>query len=316
MNVLVTGGAGFLGSHFVRAILDDRLPGLEGATVTIIDKVTWGGSSANLGEISENKRLSVVPADLKDAPMIATAVREKDAIVHFAAETGPGAARTNVAGTQVLLDAALRSEVPRFVQISGAEVYGSIDDGAWAEDAPLMPSTPYAASKAGADLMALAYHRGHGLPVMVTRAGLTYGTFQHPARPLPRLLTSLLDGRPAALADRGSQVRDWLHVDDHCRALARVLGDGRAGEIYHIGGSVELSWRDLVGIALAECGAGWDRIVPDRDAERADHRHALDDDKIRRELGWRPRVEFTAGLSSTIGWYRNNAAWWRPLLPA
>jgi dTDP-glucose 4,6-dehydratase len=315
MNLLVTGGAGFIGSHFVRAILDDRLPGLEGATVTVLDKVTWGGSAANLGDVAANGRLSVIPADVRDAPMIAGAVRDRDAVVHFAAESGPGAARTNVAGTQVLLDAALRSEVPRFVQVSGAEVYGSVAEDAWAEDAPLAPTTPFAASKAGADLMALAYHRGHDLPVVVTRAALTYGTFQHPARPLPRLVTSLLDGRPAALADRGRRVRDWLHVDDHCRALALVVRAGRAGEVYHIGGSLELSWRDLTGLVLAECGAGWNRIVPDRQAERDDHRRALDDDKIRRELGWRPRVEFTAGLTSTIGWYRNNADWWRPLLP-
>jgi dTDP-glucose 4,6-dehydratase len=312
MNLLVTGGAGFLGSHFVRAVLGDRLPGLEGASVTVLDKQTWGGGLTGL---TENSRLSVIPADLKDAPMVATAVRGRDAVVHLAAETGPGAARTNVAGTQVLLDAARRSEVPRFVQISGAEVYGSIETGEWTEDAPLTPTTPFAASKAGADLMALAYHRSQGLSVVVIRAGMAYGTHQHPARPLPRLVTSLLDGRPAALAARGSPVRDWLHVDDLCRALALALLGGRPGEIYHVGGSVELSWRDLAGIVLAECGAGWDKVVPDRDAEPDDQRQALDDGKIRSELGWRPRVEFTAGLKATIGWYRNNTEWWRPLLP-
>jgi dTDP-glucose 4,6-dehydratase len=309
MNLLVTGGAGFLGSHLIRAILEDRLPGLEGATVTVFDKQPWGAG------LPETKRLDVIPADLRDAPMVATAVRDRDAVIHLAAETGPGAARTNVAGTQIMLDAAVRSEVPRFLQVSGAEVYGSIADGAWTEDAPLTPTTPYAASKAGADLMALAYHRGHGLPVVVLRTSVTYGTHQHPARPLPRLVTSLLDRRPAPLADRGRRIRDWLHVDDHCHALSRTLQDGRPGEIYHAGGSVELSWRDLVGMILAECGAGWDRVVTDRDADRDDHRQALDDDKIRRELGWRPRVEFAAGLSATIRWYRDNPSWWRPLLP-
>ena len=308
MNVLVTGGAGFLGSHLVRAILDDRLPGLEDATVTVLDKQPWGG------RLPEHKRLEVIPADLRDATMVATAVRDRDAVVHLADETGPGAARTNVAGTQIMLDAALRNEVPRFLQVSGAEVYGSIPDGEWTESSPLNPTTPYAASRAGADLMALAYHRSHGLPVVVTRAATTYGTHQRPARPLPRLITSLLDGRPALLADRGRRVRDWLHVDDHCRALARALQNGRPGEVYHVGGSVELSHRDVVGIILAECGAGWDRVVPDRDAPTDDQRRALDDVKIRSDLGWIPRVEFTAGLTATIRWYRDHADWWRPLL--
>jgi dTDP-glucose 4,6-dehydratase len=172
-----------------------------------------------------------------------------------------------------------------------------------------------AATRAGADLMALAYHRTHGLPVVVTRASATYGTHQHPERPLPRLVTSLLDGRPVPLPGDGTRTREWLHVDDHCQAIALALLDGRPGEVYHVGGTVELSQRDLTEIVLAECDAGWDRVLPVDDDKGDDQRQALDDDKIRRELGWRPRTEFASGLAATVRWYRDNPGWWRPLLP-
>lgn len=316
MNLLVTGGAGFVGSHFVRAVLADRLPGLEGASVTVLDKITYAGNFANLGPVAESKRLDFVPADICDRPVVEMALRNQHAVVHFAGESrAPDAAATNVAGTQVLLDAALRHGVPRLAHVSTAEVYGSIVIGAWTERSPLAPTTPVAATRAGADLMALAYHRTHGLPVVVTRASATYGTHQHPEKPLPRLVTGLLDGRTVALPGDGTRTRDWLHVDDHCRAVALALLDGRPGETYHIGGSVELSQRDLTELILAECEAGWDRVTPADDDPGDDHRQAVDDDKIRRELGWRPRTEFTAGLAATVRWYRDNPTWWRPLLP-
>ncbi|NMO53502.1 NAD-dependent epimerase/dehydratase family protein [Actinoplanes sp. TBRC 11911] len=316
MKLLVTGGAGFLGSHFVRAVLADRLPGLQGATVTVLDNLSYVGAFANLGAVAENNRLDFMPGDVTDAPVVRAAVRGHDAIVHFAAATpaagGEILARANALGTQVLLDAAIRHDVGRFVQVSGGRVYGSIDDGAWDETTSVTPVTPYAATKAGGDLLALASHRTHGLPVVVTRAADTYGPRQHLTATIPRAVIHLLDGRTVPLASDGGAVREWLHADDHCRALALALSRGRAGEIYHIGGSVELSDRDLIGEILQELGAGWDRVAvgPEPPAGR----YALDDGKIRRELGWQPEVEFLTGLSATVRWYRQNPDWWRPLL--
>jgi len=322
MKLLVTGGAGFLGSHFVRSTLAGHLPGLEDAQLTVLDKMTYAGNFANLGPVSESPRLDFVPGDVCDAALVDAVVRDHDAIVHFAAETSADRsiaaaepfAAANVVGTQVLLDAALRHGTGRFLQVSTDAVYGSIDTGAWTERSPLAPSTPYAATKAGADLLALACHRTHGLPVVVTRGSSTYGPYQHPEKTVPRLVTSLLDGRTVTLDGDGGEVRDWSHVDDHCRGLALALLEGRAGATYHIGGSIELSHRDLTGVLLQECGAGWDRVATAEDPESHDQRYALDDDRIRRELGWRPRVEFTSGIAATVQWYRDNPDWWRPLL--
>jgi dTDP-glucose 4,6-dehydratase len=322
MNLLITGGAGFIGSHFVRSALQDQLPGLVGASVTVLDKLTYAGNFANLGPVAEHKRLDFVPADICDAPVIDSVVRRHDAIVHFAAEShvdrsiadAADFATTNVVGTQVLLDAALRHGIRRFVHISTDEVYGSIDTGAWTERSPVAPNSPYAATKAGSDLIALAYHRTHGLPVVVTRCSNNYGPYQHPEKLIPRFVTNLLQGRPVPLYGAGSQIRDWLHVDDHCRAVAMVLQYGQPGEVYHVGGTVEISNRDLTGVLLDECGAGWDQVVNVTDRKGHDFRYALDDDKIRRDLGWRPHIEFTTGIADTVRWYRDHPGWWRPLV--
>lgn len=322
-NLLVTGGAGFLGSHFVRSLLADRLPGLEGARVTVLDKLTYAGNFANLGSVAHDKRLDFVPGDVTDAALVDVVFRGQDAVVHFAAETStarsvhePAAfAAANVLGTQILLDAALRHGTGRFVQISGDAVYGSLDDGVWTEDTPLAPTSAYAATKAAADLLALACCRTHGLEVVVVRMCAVYGPQQHPEKTLPRFLTSLLSGRSLRLTGGGTVVRDWLHEDDCCRAVARVLVDGRAGEVYHVGGSLELPERDLARLVLDEVDEPGGRVEPaDGDVPARDHRRALDDDKIRRELGWHPRIEFTTGLAGTVHWYRANPGWWRPLL--
>jgi dTDP-glucose 4,6-dehydratase len=311
MRLFVTGGAGFVGSHFVRAILADRLPGLQGASVTVLDKLAYAGSFTNLGPVAESGRLDFVPADVADAAVVRPALRGHDVVVHFAS-TRSGA---DVPGVEALLAAARAGDIARFVHISTDEVYGSIDHGAWTERSPLSPTTPGAAAQAGADLMALAHHRTYGLPVVVTRAGATYGPYQDPAETLPRLVTELLDGRTARLPGDGTRVRDWLHVDDHCHGIALALLKGRAGDVYHIGGSVELADRDLAGLILEHMGRSGDHIEPLDDGKAHDHRQALDDDKIRRELGWRPRIEFSSGLADTIRWYRDHPSWWRPLLP-
>jgi dTDP-glucose 4,6-dehydratase len=310
MNLLVTGGAGFIGSHFVRSVLTDALPGLAGARVTVLDKLAYAGSFANLGAVAESKRLDFVPGDIADAALIDAVLPGHDAVVNLADERSFAAA--NVAGAQVLLDAALRQGTARFVQVSTGAVYGSIGTGAWTERSPLNPTTPYAATRAAADLLALAYHRAHGVPVVVTRSVNVYGPHQHPGKLVPRFVTNLLTGRTVPLYGDGGQVREWVHVEDHCRATALALLEGSAGEVYHVGGSAELTNRELTGMLLAECGADEQRVVTVEDRQGHDRRHALDDDKIRQELGYRPRVTFEAGLAATVQWYRDNEEWWRP----
>jgi dTDP-glucose 4,6-dehydratase len=322
MNLLVTGGAGFIGSYFVRAVLADAMPGLAGARITVLDKLTYAGNFANLGPVAESKRLDFVPGDICDAALVDTVVRRHDAIVHFAAEShvdrsilaAADFATTNVIGTQVLLDAALRHGIGRFLHVSTDEVYGSIEAGAWTERSPVSPNSPYAATKAASDLLALAYHRTHALPVVVTRSANNYGPYQHPEKVIPRFVTNLLEGRTVQLYGDGTQIRDWVHVDDHCRGVTLALLEGQPGEIYHIGGNTELSNRDLVGQLLRECGADWSRVVNVADRNGHDRRYALDDDRIRRELGYRPRIDFADGLPATIQWYRDHTEWWRPLV--
>jgi dTDP-glucose 4,6-dehydratase len=322
MNLLVTGGAGFIGSYFVRTVLADAMPGLAGARITVLDKLTYAGNFANLGPVAESKRLDFVPGDICDAALVDTVVRRHDAIVHFAAEShvdrsilaAADFATTNVIGTQVLLDAAHRHGTGRFLHISTDEVYGSIEAGAWTERSPVSPNSPYAATKAASDLLALAYHRTHGLPVVVTRSANNYGPYQHPEKVIPRFVTNLLEGRTVQLYGDGTQIRDWVHVDDHCRGVTLALLEGQPGEIYHIGGNTELSNRDLVGQLLRECGADWSRVVNVADRKGHDRRYALDDDRIRRELGYRPRIEFADGLPATVQWYRDHTEWWRPLV--
>ncbi|WP_067501390.1 dTDP-glucose 4,6-dehydratase [Actinoplanes sp. TFC3] len=321
MELLITGVAGFIGSAFVRLALQDQLPGLAGARITVLDKLTYAGNFANLGPVSESDRLDFVPGDVADAALVDTLMRRHDHVIHFAAEShvdrsilaAAEFAQTNVVGTQVLLDAAQRHGVTKFVHVSTDEVYGSIAQGKWREDTPIAPNSPYAATKAGADLLALAYHRTHGLPVVVTRCANNYGPYQHPEKLIPRFVTNLLSGRPVPLYGDGAQVRDWVHVEDHCRGTASALLRGRAGEVYHIGGDKELTNKGLTALLLQACGAGWDRVEHVADRKGHDRRYALDDRKIRGERGYRPEVEFSAGLAATVQWYRENTEWWRPL---
>jgi dTDP-glucose 4,6-dehydratase len=244
-----------------------------------------------------------------------------DLVVHFAAESHvdrsiAGAAAfvtTNVLGTQVLLDAALRHRVDRFVHVSTDEVYGSIETGAWTETQPLAPSSPYSAAKAGSDLLALAYHRTHGAPVVVTRCSNNYGPYQFPEKVIPLFVTNLLDRRPVPLYGDGGNVRDWLHVDDHCAGVQLVAERGRLGEVYHIGGGTELTNKELTARLLEACDAGWEMVAYVEDRKGHDRRYSLDISKITSELGYAPRVDFTAGLAATVAWYRDNRAWWEPL---
>jgi dTDP-glucose 4,6-dehydratase len=323
MDLLVTGGAGFIGSHFVRTVLTDGYPEVAGSTVTVLDRLSYAGNRANLAPVAGHARLRFVVGDIRDPAVVDAVVAGRDAVVHVAAEThvdrsivsAAAFADTNVRGTQVLLDAAVRHGVRRFVQVSTDEVYGSIAAGRWDESAPLTPRSPYAATKAGGDLLALAYRHTHGLPVVVTRCANNYGPYQHPEKLVPRFVTRLLDGRTVPLYGDGEHVRDWLHVADHCQGLALALARGRPGEVYHLAGGTELTNRQLTGLLLAACGAGWDAVEPVPDRKGHDRRYALDDGKARDELGYAPRVDFPAGLAATVAWYREHRAWWEPLHP-
>jgi dTDP-glucose 4,6-dehydratase len=321
MRILVTGGAGFIGSHYVRSLLQDRYAGHETSQVTVLDKLTYAGNLANLAPVRDSERLQFVEGDILDPQVVDRLVAEADAVVHFAAESHVdrsilGAAdfvMTNVVGTQTLLDAALRHGVDKFVHVSTDEVYGSIESGSWTETQPLQPNSPYSASKAGSDLIALAYARTHGVPVAVTRCSNNYGPYQFPEKVVPLFVTNLLDGKKVPLYGDGLNVRDWLHVDDHCRGIQLVLDGGRVGEVYNIGGGTELTNKELTEHLLAACGATWDSVEPVEDRKGHDRRYSVDITKISTELGYRPEVGFDEGLADTVRWYRDNRAWWEPL---
>ncbi|MDP9417634.1 MAG: dTDP-glucose 4,6-dehydratase [Actinomycetota bacterium] len=317
----MTGAAGFLGSHFVRTLVAGGYPALADAEVVILDKLTYAGNLANLPGALDEPRLRFVRGDVADPTDVEGAVDGVDSIVHFAAEThvdrsiegGGEFVRANVDGTHTLLDAARRAGVARFVHVSTDEVYGSITEGSFTEDDPLRPSSPYSASKAGADLIVQAYHRTHDAPVTLARLCNAYGPHQHPEKVIPRFVTNLLDGRPVPLYGDGRNVRTWMHVDDSCRAVQLVLERGRAGEIYNVGGGPELTNLELTERLLAACGAGWDRVRFVADRKGHDRRYSLDWTKIRTELGFTPRFDFETGLAETVRWYAENRAWWEPL---
>ncbi|REF35084.1 dTDP-glucose 4,6-dehydratase [Thermasporomyces composti] len=319
--ILVTGAAGFVGSHFVRTLLTGGYPSLAGARVTVLDKLTYAGNLANLDPVRDLPGFSFVHGDIADAALVDEVLPGHDAVVHFAAESHvdrsiKGAAdfvMTNVVGTHTLLDAALRHGVSPFIHVSTDEVYGSILEGSWPETDPLQPNSPYSASKAASDLIALSYHRTHGLDVRVTRCSNNYGPYQFPEKVIPLFITNLLEGKKVPLYGDGLNVRDWLHVDDHCRAIALVLEKGRPGEIYNIGGGTELTNKELTDRLLAACGATWDSVEYVEDRKGHDRRYSVDWTKIREELGYTPQRDFETGLAETVAWYRENRAWWEPL---
>ncbi|MFG1641367.1 dTDP-glucose 4,6-dehydratase [Amycolatopsis sp. NPDC049252] len=321
MRVLVTGGAGFIGSNYVRQALSGGYPVLAGAEVTVLDKLTYAGNRANLAPVAGSERLTFVHGDICDAAVVADVMRGVDLVVHFAAEShvdrsiaGSGDfVLTNVLGTHTLLEAALRAEVGKFVHVSTDEVYGSIDDGSWPEEHPLEPNSPYSAAKASSDLLARAYFRTHGLPVCVTRCSNNYGPYQFPEKVIPLFVTNLLDGGQVPLYGDGLNVRDWLHVDDHCQGIQLVAEAGRPGEVYNIGGGTELSNLDLTGRLLDAAGAGWDRVRRVEDRKGHDRRYSVDITKIGTELGYAPQVKFDEGLAATVAWYTANRSWWEPL---
>ncbi|MFD6619406.1 dTDP-glucose 4,6-dehydratase [Streptomyces albidoflavus] len=317
MKLLVTGGAGFIGSHYVRALLAGEYPGYEQAHVTVLDALTYAGRRENLP--ADHPRMDFVRGDICDLPLLLDVLPGHDAVVHFAAESHVDRSvrsaaefvRTNVEGTQTLLEAALRRGMSRFVHVSTDEVYGSTDEGSWTEDAPLLPNSPYAASKASSDLIARAYWRTHGLDVSVTRCSNNYGPYQFPEKLIPLFVTQLMEGKPVPLYGDGRNVREWLHVEDHCRAVQAVLTSGGAGEIYNVGGGTEHTNLELTERLLALCGADRSMIRHVTDRKGHDLRYALDDSKIREQLGYAPRITFDQGLAETVAWYKDNPGWWK-----
>ncbi|AWW35947.1 MULTISPECIES: dTDP-glucose 4,6-dehydratase [Streptomyces] len=319
-RILVTGGAGFIGSHYVRTVLGPQGPG--DVAVTVLDKLTYAGNPANLDEVRGHPRFTFVQGDICDSRLVAELMGEHDQVVHFAAEShvdrsihdGGEFVRTNVLGTHTLVDAAYRAGVKRFMHISTDEVYGSIDKGSWPETDPLAPNSPYSAAKASSDLIALAYHRTHGLDVRVTRCSNNYGHHHFPEKVIPLFITNLLDGRKVPLYGDGGNVRDWLHIDDHVQGIELVRTEGRPGEVYNIGGGTELSNKELTQLLVRACGADWDSAVEYvTDRKGHDRRYSVDCAKIREELGYEPRKDFAEGLAETVQWYRDNRAWWEAL---
>jgi dTDP-glucose 4,6-dehydratase len=317
VNVLVTGGAGFIGSNFVRYALREHADW----RVTTLDKLTYAGRRENLHDVIDDPRHTFVHGDIADAPVSGPLVEQSDIVVHFAAETHVDRSilaagdfiRTDVEGTFVLLEAARRARrLRRFVQISTDEVYGSVPSGASRETDELRPRNPYSASKAGADRLAYSYWATYDLPVIITRASNNYGPYQFPEKVIPLFVTNAIDDIAVPLYGDGRNIRDWLHVDDHCRAIDLLIDKASNGEVYNIGGGNEIMNVDLTHRILEELGKPLSLIAPVQDRPGHDRRYCLDTTKLR-SVGWRPNVPFEQGLRSTIAWYRNNEWWWRPI---
>jgi dTDP-glucose 4,6-dehydratase len=320
VDVLVTGGAGFIGSNFVRYALRSH----DDWHVTTLDKLTYAGRRENLHDVMDHPRHTFVHGDIVDAPISGPLVEQAEIVVHFAAETHVDRSihsagefiRTDVEGTFVLLEAARRAKrLRRFVQISTDEVYGSVPTGASRETDELKPRNPYAASKAGADRLAYSYWATHNVPVIITRASNNYGPYQFPEKVIPLFVTNAIDDIPVPLYGDGKNVRDWLHVDDHCAALDRLIDAAVNGEVYNVGGGNDVMNVDLTSRILSTLGKPASLIEPVADRPGHDRRYSLDTAKLR-GLGWTPRVPFEQGLRDTIAWYRANEWWWRPIKEA
>ena len=320
MRVLITGGAGFIGSNFVRMIAQGLFSDIS--TVQVLDKLTYAGVVENLLGVSTIPNYAFFQGDICDPSLVSELISEVDAVINFAAESHvdrsiSGAVdfvQTNIVGVQVLLDAIKASEKEiRFLQVSTDEVYGSIEEGSWSENWPLQPNSPYSASKASGELLARSYNKTHGMDVVITRCSNNYGTHHFPEKLIPLFITNLLEGKTVPVYGTGNNIRDWLHVDDHCRGIYQVLMNGRSGEVYNIGGGRELTNLEITELILDAMGADESSIEYVKDRKGHDLRYSVDWGKIRSELGYEPQVKFEDGLRDTIQWYRDNESWWKPL---
>lgn len=317
MRLLVCGGAGFIGSNFVRRMLQKH----EDWEIVCFDKLTYAGNLDNLLPVADDSRYTFVRGDICDRVVVEgamDAIGGVDAIVNFAAETHVDRSiaepeaflHTDILGTHTLLEAVRERGISRMVQVSTDEVYGSIDEGSFVESDGLNPSSPYSASKAGGDLQVLAYHATYGAPVMITRGSNTYGPYQYPEKLIPLFVTNALEGEQLPLYGDGMNVRDWLHVDDHCDGIEAALLHGTPGEVYNIGGGNERTNREITSIILDELGKDEGMIKRVADRPGHDRRYSIDCSKAASELGWKPVVDFERGLRATIRWYGDNEWWW------
>jgi dTDP-glucose 4,6-dehydratase len=319
MRLLVTGGAGFIGSNYVRMLLDGSLVGVS--KLIILDKLTYSGNKSNLTGLNQSD-YEFVQGDICDSDLVSKLTKKVDSVVNFAAESHVDRSidsskeffQTNVIGTHTLLEAARRNNLGTFIQISTDEVYGSITEGSWDESFPLLPNSPYAASKASGDLISQAFFRTYGIDVRITRCSNNYGPYQFPEKVIPLFITNLLKNKKVPLYGDGLNVRDWLHVTDHCRGIHLVLTKGKAGDIFNIGGGRELSNIELTRVILSAMGAGEESIEKVTDRLGHDFRYSLNIEKIERDLGYKPEINFDLGISQTIEWYKNNQEWWKPLV--
>jgi len=319
MRLLVTGGAGFIGSNYVRMLLDGSLVGVS--KLIILDKLTYSGNKSNLKGLNQSD-YEFVQGDICDSDLVSKLTKKVDSVVNFAAESHVDRSidsskeffQTNVIGTHTLLEAARRNNLGSFIQISTDEVYGSITEGSWDESFPLLPNSPYAASKASGDLISQAFFRTYGIDVRITRCSNNYGPYQFPEKVIPLFITNLLRNKKVPLYGDGLNVRDWLHVTDHCRGIHLVLTKGKAGDIFNIGGGRELSNIELTRVILSAMGAGEENIEKVTDRLGHDFRYSLNIEKIERDLGYKPEINFDLGISQTIEWYKYNQEWWKPLV--
>jgi dTDP-glucose 4,6-dehydratase len=318
VRILITGGAGFIGSNYVRRIADGTLGGIS--KITVLDKLTYAGTLTNLADVQPDS-FEFVHGDICDSELVDKLVKSHDLVVNFAAEShvdrsingAKDFVVTNVLGTQTLLDSVKKSDVQTYLQVSTDEVYGSIESGSWPETDPLLPNSPYAASKASADLLCRSYNKTHGMDIRITRCSNNYGRNQFPEKVIPLFVTNLIDGKKVPVYGSGLNVRDWLHVDDHCQGIHLALTKGKPGEIYNIGGGTELNNLELTDQILEIMGNGKESIEYVEDRKGHDLRYSVDITKISNDLGYEPKVSWKQGLKETISWYQKNEAWWRPL---
>ena len=315
MKLFVTGAAGFIGSNHVRWLMANT-----DHEITVFDALTYAGNRANLAEFEDSPRFTFVQGDITSRDDVSAALPGHDRVVHFAAEShvdrsimGPDAfITTNVSGTNIMCDIARQNDVEKFLHISTDEVYGSIDEGSFVEGDPLEPRSPYSASKASSDLVALAYQETYGLPVVITRSANQYGPWQFPEKVIPLFVTNLLDGHKVPLYGDGMNIRDWTYVEDNCAGVHMVLEQGEVGDVYNIGAGNELTNKELTHAILERCGKGEEMIEYVEDRLGHDRRYSIDTTKIR-DLGWAPTHSFEDALDATVAWYTENRAWWEPL---